>query len=80
MSKVEKKAVQEAINQSKSIEAVAERLGITLGTGADVLAQVKERIKGPALDAFEERHAAEDRGDVIEEAAAVEPSGDGPSI
>lgn len=81
MAKAQKKEHQEAVNKSKSIDEMAEKMGLDLANHADVMREVEERInerrareakdtQGP--DVFEERKELEDKGQVVDEEVGVE--------
>lgn len=46
LSKAERKHVQEAITQSKSLEMIAEAMNIELGKGGEFIAELEKRLKG----------------------------------
>jgi tRNA-dihydrouridine synthase 2 len=72
MTKGEKKIAQEVVIKSKTIEAVAEGLGVELGRGEEVMSEIEKQIRerGQATsqpDIFEERKEAEQVGSVHDE-------------
>jgi len=76
MSKNQKKEVQEAVNRSKTIGEVAEKLDCRLGHGRAVMdeiaATIRARTRKDESDIFEERREAEEAGQVLDEPAAWE--------
>lgn len=78
LNKSQRKEAVQAIGQSKTIEEVTERLGITLDSGKTVLADIEAVIqartnKPREPDAFEERHEAVEAGQAVDEPAVAEP-------
>ena len=76
-SKVEKKEYQEKVNKAKSLEEMAEKIGVDLTNAAEVMAEVETRIRSRQKDAqtkdvFKERKEMEDRGEVVDEAVDIE--------
>lgn len=83
MTKVEKKDFNELISKSKSVEEVAEKMGLDISAEAcrGVMNAIEERIeervkteiiKGEGEDVFEERREKEEAGEVVDEPADVE--------
>ena len=79
-TKAQKKAALEAINSSKSLVEVAEKLGVPLGNGKTVMDEIAARIRARGVqedtDVFEERREAEEAGRVVDEPETVECKAD----
>ncbi|EIW71544.1 hypothetical protein TREMEDRAFT_42909 [Tremella mesenterica DSM 1558] len=74
MTKAEKKLASEAISQSKSVEQAAEKLGIPLGRGKEVVAEIRAMIEErDDYNIWLKRTEAERMGVVVDEPTVVEP-------
>lgn len=78
MTKVEKKDFNELISKSKSVEEVAEKMGVDISPEAcrglmdEIEGRIQERVrvelkKGEGEDVFEERKEKEEAGEVVDE-------------
>lgn len=78
MPKVEKKDFNELISKSKSVEEVAEKMGVDISSESckglmdEIEARIQERVrvelkKGEGEDVFEERKEKEEAGEVVDE-------------
>lgn len=75
-SKTDKKAAQEAISRSKSLEEVAEKLQIKLGGGLALMAEIEDKIGARPSDAFVARQEAKDGGQVMDESDLIRHQGE----
>nr|XP_018260303.1 tRNA-dihydrouridine synthase 2 [Kwoniella dejecticola CBS 10117]OBR82461.1 tRNA-dihydrouridine synthase 2 [Kwoniella dejecticola CBS 10117] len=74
MSKQERKNVSEIVSKSKSIEQVAEGLKVSLDDVQAVFRTVEGKItdrSGKGRSIWDERHEAEEKGDVVDEPSNV---------
>jgi tRNA-dihydrouridine synthase 2 len=83
MTKPEKKDFNELISKSKSVEEVAEKMGVDISPEAcsalmaEIEGRIQERVKsekrnGSGEDVFEERKEKEEAGEVVDEPTSVE--------